>query len=160
MQEYTCENSYPNIILHDCTVEKVRLENRDVIFEFDNSGFWISKNHPQNPFGETLRTGKAELRLTNIDPDFLSLHIYYERRLAGKKLFTTRDEISLDDFAAKINSGEWTFEFVDEYYGYRRAMFGGYIHRNRKPYHIEMQIAVLYEHSRYSWNKIHEDRTW
>ena len=160
MQEYTCENSYPNIILHDCTVEKVRLENRDVIFEFDNSGFWISKNHPQNPFGETLRTGKAELRLTNIDPDFLSLHIYYERRLAWKKLFTTRDEISLDDFAAKINSGEWTFEFVDEYYGCRRAMFGGYIHRNSKPYHIQMQIEVLYEQSRYSWNKIYEDRTW
>ena len=160
MQEYTSENSNPNIILHDCTIEKCWIENRDIVFEFDNSGFWISKNHPQNPFGETLRTGRAELRLVNIDPDFISIHVFYERRLAGITLFTTRKNISYDDFAAKINSGVWTFEFVDEYYGCRRAMFSGYIHRQRKPYHIEMQIDVFYEQSRYSWDKIYEDRTW
>ena len=54
----------------------------------------------------------------------------------------------------------WTFEFVDEYYGYQRAMFCGYIHTNRKPYLIEMQIEVYYEESQYNWNKIYKDRTW
>ena len=155
----TSKNSYPSIILHDCTVESVRLEKQDIVFTFGDGGFWISKEHPQNPFGEILRTGQAELRLTNIDLDFLSISVYHERCFAGRRAFTTRQKLSFDDFAAKINSGMWAFEFVDEYYGYRSAMFCGYAHANRKPYLLEMQIEVYYEESQYYWNKIYEDRT-
>jgi len=160
MWGYTSKNSYPNIILHDCTIEKVRLEKQDIVFEFNDCGFWVAEDHPQNPFEEILRTDKAELRLTNVDLDFLSISRYRKLKIARKKLLTIRNEISLDDFVAKINSGEWAFEFVKEYYGYRCAMFCGYIHTDRKPYFIEMQIEVSYEESHYGWNKIYEDRTW
>ena len=160
MWEYTSKNSYPSITLHDCTVESVRLEKQDIVFMFDDGGFWISKEHPQNPFGESLRTGQAELRFTNVDPGFLSISVYHVWRFAGRRVFTTRRKLSFDDFAAKINSGMWAFEVVDEYYGYRRAMFCGYAHANKKPYFIEMQIEVYYEESQYRWNKIYEDRTW
>ena len=160
MWEYTSNNSYPDIILHDCTIERVQLEAQDIVFTFDNNGFWITKGHPQNPFGDTLRTDCSELRLTNVDLDFSSVSVYREWRFAKKQLFTARQTLSFDEFAARINSGMWTFEFVDEYYGYHRAMFCGYIHSNKKPYLIEAQIEAHYEESRYSWNKIHEDRTW
>ena len=160
MWKYTCKNSYPNIGLHDCTVKGVRLEKQDVVFAFDGNGFWVDKEHPQNPFGQILRTGEAELRLSNIDFDFTSVSVYRKRHFAGKRLFTIRQELTLDAFAAKINGGMWTFEFVDEYYGYRRAMFCGYVHADKKPYLIETQIEAFYEESQYSWNEIFEDRTW
>ena len=160
MWTYTSKNSYPDIILHDCTIERVRLEKQDIVFEFNDRGFWITEDNTQNPFKKTLRTGKAELRLTNIDLNSLTINVYNELRFAWRKLFTTKKKTSLADFAAKINSGKWAFEFVDEYYGYKCAMFCGYIHTNKKPYLIEMQMEISYEESQYSWNKIYEDRTW
>ena len=160
MWEYTSQNSYPSIILHDCTIEKVRFEEGAIVFTFDNNGFWVAKEHPQNPFGEILRTGTAELRLANIDLDFLFISMYIKRRFLGRTLSTTRKRLSLEDFAAKLNSGVWTFEFVDEYYGYHRAMFCGYVHTNKKPYLLETQIEVYCEERQYSWHKIYEDRTW
>ena len=160
MWEYTSKNSYPNISLHDCRIEGIRLEDQDVIFEFDDNGFWIGRDHPQNLFGETLRTDNAELRLINIDSDLLFINIHNKLRFAKIKLFTIRKKVSLEDFIAKVNSGKWKFEFVDEYYGYHRAMFCGCLLTNRKPYLIDAQIEVYYEESQYYWNKIYPDRTW
>ena len=36
MWAYTSQNSYPHthIILHDCIIEKIRLEKADIVFEF------------------------------------------------------------------------------------------------------------------------------
>ena len=160
MWKYASKNSHPNINLHDCTVKGMRLEERDIVFAFDDQGFWVGKEHPQNPFGQSLRTGEAELRLMNVDADFTSISVYHKHSFAKREMFTTRRQLSLEDFVAKINSGMWTFEFVDEYYGYRRTMFCGYVHADKKPYLIETQIEVFYEESRYSWNEIFKDRTW
>ena len=160
MWKYTSNNSYPDIILHDCKIERIRLDRQDMVFEFDDYGFWIAEGNTQNPFNKLLRTGKAELRLTNIDLDFLSMSVYNDLRFVWRKLFTTKKEIALDDFAAKINSGIWTFEFKDEYYGYKCAMFCGCIHTNKMLYLMDMQIEIPYEESQYSWNKIYEDRPW
>ena len=160
MWEFSSKNSYPNIILHDCIMEKIRIENHDIVFEFDDSGFWVGKDHPQNQFGEILRTDKSEVRLTNIQFVFSSIHIHNELRFANKLLLTKRDEISFDDFATKLTSGKWMFEFVDEYYGYNSAMFSGYIGKKKKPYFTHAQIEIYYEESLYYWNKIYPDRTW
>ena len=160
MWEYTSKNSYPDISLHDCRIEGIRFENGDIVFEFDDNGFWVGKDHPENPFGEILRTGKAEMRLVSIDPDSFSVNMHEELRIAGGKTITTRNEITLNDFIKKIDSKKWQFEFVDEYYGYHRAMFCGYIVKDKEPYFTDAQIEIHYEESQYYWNKIHEDRTW
>ena len=160
MWKFTSENGYPDISLHDCVIERVRLDGKDAVFTFNDSGFWVGKHHPQNPFGELLRTDKAELRLENIDTDSFSFFIHKNRRFAGKRLFTTRKELSFASFAAKINSRQWTFEFVDEYYGYHRAMFCGLVRTAKSPYLIDTQMQLSYTKSRYYWNAIHQDRTW
>lgn len=55
MWKYTAENDYPNISLHDCRISNVLIDNNDIVFEFDDNGFWILENNCQNPFKKTLR---------------------------------------------------------------------------------------------------------
>ena len=160
MWKFTSENGYPNISLHDCIIERVRFDGKDIVFTFDDMGFWVGKNHPQNPFGELLRTDKAELRLENAVADSFSVSLHKKWRFARKNLLTTQKVLSLAVFAAKINSRQWTFEFVDEYYGYHRALFCGVVRAAKAPYLIDAQMEVQYEKSRYCWNAIHEDRPW
>ena len=160
MWEYSSKNSYPDISLHDCRIEGIRFENGDIVFELDDNGFWIGKDHPQNPFGKVLRTGKAEMRLVSIDPDCISINVHDELRIAGEKTIKIMKEILVNDFITKMNSKKWQFEFVDEYYGYHKAIFCGCIVKEKKPYFTGAQIGIHYEEIQYYWNKIHEDRTW
>ena len=160
MYQYTDTNSYPNISLSDCRIEKVRLEKRDIIFEFDDMGFWVNDTHPQNPYKALLRTDKSELRLANVDPRFTFINYHEEVSLAGKKLFTKRVEVSMGEFISKINSGRCTLYVTDEYYGVRRVIICGDLFMDTPPHAVDAQIEVFYEESRYYWNKICEDRTW
>jgi hypothetical protein len=158
--ENSCKNAYPNIILHDCIIEKVMIENEIITFEFDDSGFWIGADNPQNPYQKILRTDKAEVKFTDCDLDFSSVRVFKQKRFIRKTIFTTANNISLYDFASLINSGKYRFEFVDEYYASRSAMFGGYLRTERKPYHVECQLEMRYTDMIYSWNRICEDRPW
>ena len=160
MWKYTSKNSYPNIILHDCEIEGIRIEDTAVVLEFDKWGFWICDDHPQNSFKKLLRTGKSEVRLTDVD--VFSVYVHSQLRFAGKILFTKRSEVSLDDFATNINFGKWKFEFVDEYYGggHRSVMFCGYISTKKRCRSIYTQIEVSFGECQYYWNKIYEDRPW
>ncbi|MGF7143426.1 hypothetical protein HNQ56_001849 [Anaerotaenia torta] len=36
MWKYTAENDYPNISLHDCCISNVFIDNKDIVFEFDD----------------------------------------------------------------------------------------------------------------------------
>ena len=159
MWNYTCEKGYPDITLHDCTVCKAQLKKGDLTLEFDDNGFWIGKNHSQNPFGQVLRTGKAQIKFTNIDPDFSSVHIHKKPFFGGKKS-TVRKEVPLCDFIKKLNGGKWTFEVVDEYQKYRSVMYCGCVKKAKKPYFTDMQIEIFYENRQYFWDKIYEDRPW
>ena len=160
MYKYTDTNSFPNISLSDCRIEKVRLENRDVIFELDDDGFWLTDAHPQNPHKQLLRTDKSELRLVNADPDFTSISYHEDICFAGKKLFTKRVEVSMGDFMSNINSGRWNLYVVDEHYGYRRVIMCCQLFTNKRPYAADVQIQAFFKESRYSWNKICEDIPW
>ena len=151
---------YPDIILHDCIIKGIRIENQNIIFEFDEFGFWISKNHKDNPFDEILRTGLSELKLINVDFDFFSVYTDSKLPLVKGTLTRIKKNITLDEFIFKLNKGEWKFEFVDEYYAYKSAMFCGYIKQNKKNYSTYAQIEARYDSSEYFWNEIYRERTW
>ena len=160
MYQYTDTNSHPYISLSDCRIEKIRLENRDIIFEFDDMGFWFTDSHPQNPYKTLLRTDKSEVRFVNVDPRFTFINYHAEVYLAEKKLLTKRIEVSMGEFISKINNRRWTLYVTDEYYGVRRVIICGSLFRDAPPYAADVQIEVYYQESRYYWNKICEDRTW
>ena len=76
MWNYSVENDYPNIVLHDCRIVKVLIENKDLIFEFDDNGFWLTENNKLNSFRKTLRTDRAQVRFKNIDQDFTHIYVF------------------------------------------------------------------------------------
>ena len=157
---YSVENDYPNIVLHDCRIVKVLIENKDLIFEFDDNGFWLTENNKLNSFRKTLRTDRAQVRFKNIDQDFTHIYVFKNICLFKKSIFTIRKEISLEDFCSKINCGIWQFEIVDELYAYRNVVFNGGMFFNKKPYHRECQVQIFFETMTYLWNKICEDKAW
>lgn len=139
---------------------KVAVDNKDIIFEFDDNGFWVIENNKHNPFGKTLRTDKSELRFVNCDSDFTSIYIFKVFYLFRKPVLTNRIEISLEDLTSQINSGKWQFEFIDELYAWDKAEFNGWLWFGKKPYHMECQLQLSFEDMLYSWNKICEDKPW
>lgn len=160
MWKYTAINDYPNISLHDCHIVKVHIDLSDIVFEFNDKGFWIMENNSQNPFKKTLRTDKSEVRFRGIDVDSTRIYLFKTYHLFKKAVLTRRIELTLEQFAKKINNGEWEFEFVDELYAWSRAGFDGYVWFNKKPYEYECQIRLFFNEMIYSWNKICEDRPW
>lgn len=160
MWKYSSKNDYPNIILHDCHVTKISVENKDIILEFDDYGFWMIENNKHNPFGKTLRTDKSEIRFVNCQLDSISIYIFKVFHLFRKPVLTNRIEIPLENLMYQINSGKWRFEFIDEYYACNEALFNGWIRFDKKPYHMECQLQLLFEDMKYSWNRICEDKPW
>lgn len=160
MWKYTAENDYPNISLHDCRISNVLIDKNDIVFEFDDKGFWIVENNSQNPFNKTLRTDKSEIRFKDIYVDFTRIYYYKTYHLFKKAIFTKRIELTIEQFASKINNSNWKFEFVEELYAWSRAGFDGFVWFDKKPYEYECQIRLFFNTMIYSWNKICEDRPW
>ena len=158
MWKFSSENDYPNIILHDCKIIKVDIENNDLVFQFDNRGFWANSSNPHNSFGKILRTDESEVRFINCDVE--GLYLFKKFRLLRKPLLISRKELSLKEFASKINNGDWKFEFIVETYAWQEAIFIGSIHSKIKPYRYECQLHLSFETMIYSWNNIYEDRPW
>ena len=160
MCKYSSKNDYPNIILHDCKITKISKENNDLIFEFNDKGFWIGKDNKHNPYNKILRTGKSMIRFVEYEQEFTDNYIFKEYRLMGKTILTKRLEVSFDYIISQINAGKWQFEFIDEFYGWRKAEFDGYIWLNKKPYCMEAQLQLNFKEMLYFWDEIYEDRTW
>lgn len=160
MWKFTSENAYPNIILHDCRIAKVSLQNKTLVFEFDDSGFWIVENNKENPFGKTLRTDKAEICFHGFDKDYFCFYTFKPFKLLGRTLFIRMVEISFEEFVLNVNSGKWEPEFIEEFYGLGAASFEGEVFFNKKPYRYRFQMQLSFEKMEYNWNEICEDRPW
>jgi len=162
MWKHISKGTQKQIILHDCFLNKVRFENNDLVFEFDDSGFWVCPSHPNNPYETAYGAGKSELRLTNVDlcSDLILFNKF--RFLSGlfNKALHSRTEVSLQTFASKINIGEWKYEFVDEYYSNNGVMFCGYIYPVKNSNSIYTQMEILFDENIYYWNDIDMNRPW
>ena len=160
MWKYSAYNSYPDIILHDCFIEKAFVKDESLFFYFDKYGFWINKNNEQNPYNEILRTDESSLEFTNINEDDVDITIFEDIRIFNRLIMKKIKNITLKDFISKLNSKEWNYEFVNEYYGDNTVMFCGYISSTKGGYSSYMQIEIIYDDMIYYWNKIYEDRVW
>jgi hypothetical protein len=135
----------------------------EVVFRFDDYGFWVSEKHPMNNFKEILRTGEAEIHFTNADNnneyDWNRVTISKDLQIFGKRLLTTQKEMSIRDFSTIFNSKKWRYEIIYEYYSQNGAIFTGIISAPpRYCWTYGCQIELKYKDREYRWNKIYEDR--
>lgn len=157
MWKYSAINDYNNISLHDSSAVNASIENNDITLTFED-GFWILKTNNKNPYKKTLRTDQSQILFHKIGFSFSNIYLFKELEVFRKKIYTRRIKISFEEFCRKIDSGEWEFEFVDEAYGYNRAVFDGFVYTKNRHYSTECQITLSYKEMIYSWNEIREDR--
>lgn len=153
MWNASAQNAYPQIFLHDCRVCGMQMDGDDLIFRFDENGFWISEQDPRNPYGMTLRTDASIIRLTNCDFAYMSFYLFREVRLFGHLLFTKRVSVSFAKLGKLLRRGKCSMEFVSELYATHTAEFHGYLHGiAKRP--VEWQLHAFYEDMVYAWNEI------
>jgi hypothetical protein len=63
--KYISQNTLEYLSLHDCIIEAARIENGDLILDFEHID--VLSTHPLNPNGEAKYTGKASLMFKNFE---------------------------------------------------------------------------------------------
>ena|SRR3712207_4723713 len=103
-----------SIALHDCFCTHIQIERNQVYFEFDD-GFVVLNQHPQNPTGKHIGTGKSALVFThfdeNIEDYYDILTFQYDNKTQLSKWY-----LSLTELIPLLNSRAYKIWFDKEYY--------------------------------------------
>ncbi len=142
-------------LLHDCISDIVDYSEGVLSFEFDD-GFWVLPNHPAEPYGETVRTGRSVVRytLTNLDESYISIFLFTRNIF---KKYTCR-EISLDKFLRIINSKNGSVEFFYQYIDGNTRLIDCRLKIKGKWKHCLINVST--ENVTYLWNNLMKDRVW
>lgn len=141
---------YPNVILSDCVITKISLNDIGVVVGFSAYGF--IKKEDDNKY---YRTDGAEIVIEGLDMDNISIKEIRTQQLSEELYFDSMYDISTKDFCEKINSKEWKFEVVEEFYSTGGAMYIGQIRNGNKPFWC--YIKIRYTNLRYLWNNVRYD---
>ena len=112
-------NISSDISLSDAIVCEITNCKNDITVNFSEHGGFFKKDKNN---GKYYRTSESSL--------------IYE----GKYCETIKD-ISLCDFLSNINSGEYTFEFVEEYYNSGKALFIGYVKKDDDHFWCHIKLS-------------------
>ncbi len=154
------ENDDKMLTLHDCFADRISFEDGILTFYFSD-GFWISSNHPDNSFNNTVRTDASEVRFMLLDGDECDARIYvHSLRVRRPMLKYLRSEIRLYDFIRNVNSGKFRLEFLYLYKGYNSYFFECWLWQSKKPYHRECQLTIDASGVCYHWNKLRPECPW
>ena len=116
--------------LHDMRVYKMEIIDSDIRFYFENG--YIEKKEP-------FKQVKGNIKIGKVDFDFSYIHFLSELGqygdFCGKK-------IEISEF---INTYQkFSFEVIDEMYGYNSVNYSGYISLPDKEKIIDMSISIYY----------------
>ena len=75
------ENAYPNIILTDCLVDEIQVDDDDIILRFLEHGFVIRDNGDSRYY----RTKSAQIIVKECDIDNISIQLIYKKRSEQKR---------------------------------------------------------------------------
>lgn len=137
--------------LHDCRATRLDVSDERLEFAFED-GFIVLPGNEHNPDGRILNTDRASLVISKYDLE--SVYIFREFHLFRKPVLTIRKKITFSRLADMINSGKWQLEFITEYVGAFTVLYSCEIWSERKPYHRECQIEMVYGSIEYNWNSI------
>lgn len=141
--------------LHDCRAAHMTVSDDRIEFTFDE-GFVVLPGNEHNSHNRARMTDKASLVISKYDLE--SVYVFREIRLFGKRILTIRKNISLNELADRINCGKWQLEFITEYVNAFTVLYNCEIWSDRKPYHTECQIEMVYGSIEYNWNNIADNR--
>lgn len=157
MWKHRENNSDKIISLHDCRATRMIVESDSLFLEYED-GFWCLPTNKNNSSDNAFRTDLSQIEISKFE--IQNIYLFNEKRLFGRLISTKRIDISLEMLTQKINSGQWQLEFLYEYHGFNEVLYHCWIWMNKKPYHKECQITIMYNDIKYLWNNICEDKPW
>jgi len=135
---------------------KILFESGVLTFVFEN-GYWVASEHPSNTTQKTLRTNTAEVRFCLEFGDESDTNIYVFEEKFGK---TIRKEWKLSKLLERVNSKNYTLEFLYQYKGYNSIIIECWLWSDKKPYHRECELKLSIKDVKYYWNDLCEDKEW
>lgn len=107
------KNNHLPYSLHDMRVNEIQINENDIIFIFENGYIKM-----EEPYAQVEGT----IIIKNVDYDFCSVHLLsrngYYGRFNGKKL-------DIKEFVREFR--QYSFEIVDELYGFNQVQYSGYL---------------------------------
>ena len=142
------ENAYPNIILADCHVDEIEVNDKDIILKFLEHGFVIRDDEDSHYY----RTKSAQTIVKECDIDNISIQLVYRKRGVSRKEIHIIKDIELQTFLKNIYKKKWSYEIVEEYYSALGGLFIGQIKELKKSMwcYIKMQFKNIV----YLWDEL------
>lgn len=122
------ENAYPNIILSDCLVDEIQVDDNDIILKFLKHGFVIKDVEDSHYY----RTKSAQIIMKECDIDNISIQLVYRKRGVNGKVIHIIKDIELQTFFNDILKKRWSCEIVEEYYSALGGLFIAQIRESKK----------------------------
>lgn len=116
--------------LHDMIIKNILIEESNVKFIFEN-GFVETKE----PFKQIA----GEVILEEVDYDFCSVHLLSDNGNYGK---FTGQKLSINNFIKEYK--QFSFEVVNELYGFNRVQYSGFLSLPDKEDFIECSMEFYY----------------
>ncbi len=117
--------------LHDMRICSMNIIDGNLHFMFENGFVKLEK-----PF----RQVNGSMTIECIDPDFCTVFLLSKNGESGK---FQGEKLALTEFLEKFPM--FSFEVVDELYGYHKFFYDGVLSLPEWDYLIEMQLMVYYE---------------
>lgn len=142
------ENAYPDIILSDCLVDAIQVDDNDIILKFLEHGFVIRDNEDSHYY----RTKSAQVIVKECDIDNISIQLVYRKREVNGKVIHIIKDIELQTFFNNTLSKRWSYEITEEYYSALGGLFIGKIRESKKSMwcYIKMQFKNIV----YMWDEV------
>ena len=116
--------------LHDMRVSSISHEGNSVVLQFENGYVSTKEPYPQVP---------GSITVEKVDADFMDVMLLSKY---GKYGEFRGEKLTLDEFLNRYK--EYSFEIVDELYGYNSVQYGGYLSVPDSEILTEMTLSIYY----------------
>lgn len=116
--------------LHDMYVNNINITDNNIRFEFENG--YVKLVEPYNII-------PGSIIIENVDFDFSSVVI--QNSLGEYGMFKS-EKLEIGEFIKKYD--DFSFEIVDELYGYNKLFYSGYLRRKHKDEIYAMDLYVYF----------------
>lgn len=142
------ENAYPNIILSDCLVDEIQVNDKDIILKFLKHGFVIRDDEDLHYY----RTKSAQIIMKECDIENISIQLVNRKRGVNRREIQFITDIELQTFLNHILSKRWNYEIVEEYYSALGGFFIGQITESKKS--MWCYLKIQFKNIVYLWDEV------
>lgn len=144
----SAKNEYPNIILSDCIVDGIQIDNQNIIMKFSESGIVIKESSNSKYY----RTRAAQIILENCDMDEVLIKFVYKKKGIIKTKADILKDMKLDTFFQNISTAKWHFEIVEEFYSDLGGIYIGKVRKQKVSFWC--YIKIYFENIIYFWDEV------